>query len=86
MMCATSNSNSCTKIISFYSPTNASDEMDIITFYNKLSSLAWYILKHNIQSIGGDMNTQIGKNENNKFGLHILPNRYGEYLDFMSQY
>ena len=28
----------CTRIISCYSPANARDETDLITFYNKLSS------------------------------------------------
>ena len=32
------------------------------------------ILKYNMLIICGDMNTQKGKVENNKFGLHNLPN------------
>ena len=30
--------------------------------------------------IGGDVNVQIGKDKNNEFGLHNLPNRNDEYL------
>ena len=52
MMCASFNGNLCTTIISCYSPTN--DETDIITFYNKLSFLAWPIPK--LILIIGDLN------------------------------
>ena len=71
-------------MISCYSPTNASDEIDIITFYNDLYSLAQHILKHNVLMVRGDINAQIGKDENNKFGLHNLPNRNSKYLTFFS--
>ena len=58
--------------------------MDITTFYNGLSSLAWHITKHNVLIIGRDMNSQIEKDENKSY-LHKLPNRNGEYLtDFSS--
>ena len=68
------------QIVSCHSPTNASDELDITTFYNRLSFLARYIPKHNVPVIGGDRNAQIGKNGHCKFGLHNLPNRNGKYL------
>ena len=48
---------------SFNRPTSGSDEMDIITFYNELSSLVQRIHKHNVLIIDGDMNTQIGQDE-----------------------
>ena len=54
-------------ILSCYSPSDASDETEIITFYNELSSLVRSIPKHNVLIIDGDMNAQIGKRENNKF-------------------
>ena len=63
MMVATFNGDSSTTIISYYSPTNASDETDLINFYNELSSLVGMILKHNILIIGGDRNAQIDKNQ-----------------------
>ena len=66
IMCATFGGNPCKTIVSCFSPINASDEMDISTFYNKLSSLAWLIPKQNIVIISGDMNAQIGKDRNNK--------------------
>ena len=71
-------------IVTCYSPTNASGEMDITTFYDRLSSLIQYIAKHNIIIIGGDMNVQIGKDENNKFSLYNLLNRNGKYLTYFS--
>ena len=61
------NGNPWTTIISCYSPTNASDEMDVITFYNELSSLVQHIPKHNIVIISGDKKAQIGKDKINKF-------------------
>ena len=80
MMVAMFNSSPSTTIISCYSLTNASDERDLNTFYNKLSSFVHSIPKHNILIISGDMNAQIGKNINNKFSLHYLTNKNGEYL------
>ena len=66
MMVATFNGSPSTTIISCNGPTNASDEKDLDTFYNELSSLVRWIPKHNVLIIGVDMNTHIGKNENNK--------------------
>ena len=80
IMCATFNGNLSTTIVSCYSPTNASDEIDITTFYNRLSSSVRHIPKHNILIMGGDINTQIGKDRNHRFCLHNLPNRNGKYL------
>ena len=80
MIVARFNSNPDITVISCYSPTNVSDETDLITFYNELSSLVCSIPKNNVLIIGGDRNGQIGKNENNKFSLHNLSNRNGEHL------
>ena len=82
MMVATFKSNPSTTIIC-YSPTNVSDETDLIAFNNELSFFVRSILKH-IFIIGGDINAQIGKNVNNKFSLHDSSNRNDEHLtDFM---
>ena len=70
MIVATFNGKPSATIISCYSPTNVSEETDLIAFYNDLSSLVRSILKHNVLVIGGDMNAQIGKNVNHKFNLH----------------
>ena len=83
MMAATFNSNSRATIIR-YSPTNVSEETELVTFYDELSSLVRSIPKHNMLVIGGDMNALIGKNGNNKYSLHNTSNRNGQHLtDFM---
>ena len=75
MMVATFNGNPKATIISCYSPTNVSDETELVTFYRELSSLVRSIPKHNQLVIGRDMNAQIGKNRNNKYSLHNTSNR-----------
>ena len=86
MMCASFNDNPCTIIISCYSPFNATNKADIITFCNKLSSLVRRIPKHNELIIRGDMIAQIGKYKTKKFCLHNSLNRNREYLtDFSLQ-
>ena len=84
MMAPTSNVNPRATIISCYSPTNVSEEIELVTFYDELSSLVRRIPKYNVLVIGGDMNAQIGKNRNNKYSLHNTSNRNGQHLtDFM---
>ena len=83
-MAATFNGNPRATIIFCYSPTNVSEETELVTFYDELSSLVRSIPKHNMLVIGGDMNAQIGKNGNNKYSLHNTSNRNGQHLtDFM---
>ena len=77
MMVATFNGNHSTTIIPCYSHTNASDKMDLDTFYNESYSLVHCVTKHNVLIIGGDMNAKIDKNVNNKSRLHNLWNRNG---------
>ena len=79
MMTAMFNGNPKATIISCYSPTNVSEETELVTFYEELSSLVQSILKHNLLVIGGDMNAQIGKNRNNKYSLHNASNRNGQH-------
>ena len=67
MMVATFNGNPSATIISSNTPTNFSEENDLIVFYNELSSLVRGILKHNVLIIGGEMIAQIVKNVNHKF-------------------
>ena len=76
MTVATFNSNPSTTIIC-YSPTNVSEETDLIAFFNKLSSLVRSIPKYNVLLVGGDINAQIGKNVNNKFSLHNYQTEMG---------
>ena len=67
-------------MISRYSPTNVSEETELVAFYDKLSSLVRSIAKPNMLVIGGDMNAQIGKNGNNNYSLHTTLNRNGQHL------
>ena len=84
MMAATFNGNPRATIISGYSSTNVSEETELVTFYDELSSLVRSILKHNVLVISRDMNAQIGKNGNNKYSLQNASNRNGQHLtDFM---
>ena len=84
MMAATFNDNLKAAIISYYSPTNVSEETELVTFYEELSSLVRSIPKHSLLDIGRDMNAQIGKNRKNKYSLHNTSNRNGQHLtDFM---
>ena len=84
MMAATFNGNPRATIISCYSPTNVSEETELVTFYDELSSLVRIIPKQNVLVIDGDVNAQIGKNGNNKYSLHNTSNRKRQHLtDFM---
>ena len=80
MMVATFNGNPSATIISCYSPTNVSEETDIIAFYDELSFLVRSIPKHNVLVIGGDMNAKIGKNGNHKFSQQNSSNRNRQHL------
>ena len=86
MMCTSFKGNGYKAIVYCYSLTNASDESDIIIFYNELSSLVRHIPKCNVLITGEDINAQISKDENNTFRYHKSLNRNGEYLtDFLSE-
>ena len=63
MLAATFNGKPRATIISCYSPTNVSEEIELIAFYDELSSLVRSIPKHNLLVIDGHMNVQIGKME-----------------------
>ena len=84
-MVATFNGNPSATIISCYSPTNVSEETELIAFYGEQSSLVRSIPKHNVRVIGGDMNTQIGKNVNHKYSLYNSSNRNGQHLTNFTQ-
>ncbi len=61
MMAAIFNANPRATILSCNSPTKVSEETELVTFYDELSSLVRSIPKHNMLVIGGDMNAQIVK-------------------------
>ena len=69
MMVVTFNGNPRATIISCYSPTNVSEETELIAFYDKLSSLVRSIPKDNVLVICGEMNAQIGEKGDNKYNL-----------------
>ena len=69
MLATTFNGNPRATIISCYSPTNVSEETELVAFYDELSYLVHSIPKHNMLFSGGDINAQIGKNGNNKYNL-----------------
>ena len=74
MMVATFNGNPRATIISGYSPTNVSEETELIAFYDELYPLVRSIPKHNLLVIAAHMNAQIAKNAN-KYSLHNTSNR-----------
>ena len=80
MMVAPFNGKPRATIISCNSPTNVSEETELVTFYEDLSSLVRSIPKHNVLVIGGNMNGQIGKNGNKKFSLHNSSNKNEQHL------
>ena len=83
-MVTTFNGNPRATIISCYSPTNVSEETELVAFYDELFSLVRWIPKHNVLVISGDKNAQIGKNGNNKYSLHNTSNGNVQHLtDFM---
>ena len=79
-MVATFHGNPNTTIISCYSPTNVSEELEVEQFYMELASLTRQIPKHNMLVIGGDFNAQLGKLNNYKFSYHTNSNRNGNML------
>ena len=76
IMIANFHGNPETTVISCYSPSNVSDEIDTEIFYSDLSSLIRQVPKHNVLLIGGDFNAQLGQN-NFKQAYHINSNRNG---------
>ena len=72
MTVTTFNGNPSATIIFCYSPTNVSEETELIAFYDELSFLLHSISKRNVFVIGGNMNAQMGKNVNHKFNQHNL--------------
>ena len=73
-MVATFHGDPDTTIISCYSPTNVSEELEVEQFYMELASLTRQIPKHNMLVIGGDFNAHLGKLNNSKFSYHTKSN------------
>ena len=84
MRVATFSGNPSTTVITCYSPINVCNESDLISFYNGLFFLVWNIFENNVLIIGGNINVQIDKDENNKLCSHNLSNINGEHLAELS--
>ena len=78
---ATFNGNPQTTIISCYSPTNVSEEQDVLHFYNELASLVRAVPRHNMLIIAGDMNAQLGRNQHHKHAFHAETDRNGKHFN-----
>ena len=70
--------NPQTTVISYYSPTNVSNETDAEIFYSDLSSLIRQVPKHNVLIIGGDFNAHQRQNDSFKLSYHQNSNINGE--------
>ena len=82
MIAATFNGNPRATIISCYSHTNVSEEIELVAFYDELSSLVRGMPKHNMLVIGGDMNAQIGKKrKTTNTAFTNTSNRNGQHLN-----
>ena len=57
IICATFNDILSTAIITCFSPTNTSHELDIKNLYQRLYFVARHIPKHNVLIVGEDMNS-----------------------------
>ena len=67
MIVAPFNGNPSTPILYCYSSIDTCNETDLITYYDKLSSLVRSFPKHNVLIIGRGRNAQKGKDEIRKF-------------------
>ena len=75
--------NPKTLVILCYSPTNISDEKDVVEFYESLNQTVLHIPSHTCLVIGGDFNAQIS----NGFSYHSNTNRNGQLLlDFIHEH
>jgi hypothetical protein len=79
IMSASFTGNPATTIISCYSPTNCSNEEDVINFYKNISDALRDIPAHNMVLICGDFNAKLGTDEV-LFSFHNSTNRNGSYL------
>ena len=80
IMIATINGNPRITVISCYSPTNVSDEIEVERFYVNLTSITRQIPKHNFVVIAGDFNTHLGQQDGFKYSYHAQTNRNGVML------
>ena len=79
IMIATVNGNARTTVISCYSPTNVSDEIEVERYYVNLTSVTRQIPKHNFVVIACDFNAHLGQ-QIFKYSYHTQTNRNGVML------
>ena len=80
ILIATINGNPKTTVISCYSPTNVSDEVEVERFYENLTSVTRQIPKHNFLVMAGDLNAHLGQLDGFKYAYHYQTNRNGSML------
>ena len=80
IMVTTFSGNPKTTVISCYSPTNCSDELEIQNFYHQLTDSIKKISKHYVLIIENDMNAKIDNNKCVGNSYHNYTNRNGKYL------
>ena len=86
IMIATINGNPKTTVISCYSPTNVSDEIEVERFYENLTSVTRQVPKHNLLIISGDFNAHLGQSDGFKFAYHQQTNRNGHMMkDYLKE-
>ena len=79
IMVAEFNSNPKLTFIACYSPTNSSDEEEVLKFYQSLKSVVENVPAHNFLTIAGDFNAKLGP-EDALFTFDDKTNRNGEML------
>ena len=68
-------------VICCYSPTNVSDENEVVQFYDELASLTRDVPKHNILVVTGDMNAKVENSDAHRHSFHTTTNRNGEHFN-----
>ena len=67
--------NPQTTIISCYSPTKVSNEIETEDFYTDLTAIMRQVPKHNLLLIAGDFNAHLGQDDCFKYSFHETTNR-----------
>ena len=75
-----------TIIISCYSPTNVSDEIETEDFYTDLTAITRQVPKHNLFLIAGNFNAHLCQDDGFKYYFHETTNRNGIIMTIISIY
>ena len=71
--------NPATTVICAYSPTNCSEEDEVVAFYKDMSDTARSIPPHNVLLVCGDFNAKLGSSDRVHY-FHSQANRNGQHL------